>query len=76
MKCYRCGWCGSVTDHRGVPYQHLWQIAIIDAVSNLEEAKQVHGECCRWEVEASRGQVVTREMAMDAGDLSLEGWCF
>ena len=77
MKCYRCGWCGTVTDHNGVPWEHLWQILIIASVSNLDQAEQVQGDCCRGEYEyQDQGQYITRDMAIDAGDPSLEGTYF
>jgi hypothetical protein len=66
-----------VTDHSGVPWVHLWQILIIASVSNLDQAEQTCGDCCRGEYEEpDRGQYITKEMAIDAGDPSLEGTYF
>ena len=65
MSTYVCGYCGQPCDSKGVPLQEPLQ------EPTNENATLVHGECCRSEVTEERR--VTHEMAMDAGDLSLEG---
>lgn len=69
---YRCGWCGYPTDQRGAPVPG-------DPAAYLEEhagatEELVQGECCPRGNEEEQERAASREMAMDAGDLNLEGW--
>lgn len=72
MKIYRCGWCGHPTDRDGEPIQQDpagYLLAHQDATEEL-----VQGECCPNGNESDREWVqVTREMAIDGGDRSMEG---
>jgi hypothetical protein len=73
MKIHRCGWCGHPTDQDGDPIQQD-PAAYLRAHADAEEVL-VDGACCpngTHEPERERFQV-TREMAIDAGDRSLEG---
>jgi hypothetical protein len=66
MKIYSCGYCGTPCDETGRPLDQ------IPENYNLNEHEQVGCDSCRYEQE-NRYITVTREMAMDACDLSLEG---
>jgi len=76
-KLYRCGWCGSPTNKDGIILsEEMFQkaIRIIDNYSDVR-TELTQGMCCVAEQqnrEANRMQV-TRDMAIDAQDLSLEG---
>lgn len=65
---YRCGYCGQPTDKDGNPLDledcKTWQ---------EDKAELVHGMCCVNEQNQRQTIIVTRDMAIDAGDLSLEG---
>lgn len=71
VMCFRCGYCGQPTDSIGNPIS-------IDDINELSElvdcnsAYQTHGACCPQDPERNMVQI-TREMAMDAQDMSLEG---
>lgn len=67
-KKYRCGHCGQPTDNEGTPLS----LEECKAITNeqLNDAELVNGYCCPPQEERMR---VTRDMAIDAGDLSLEG---
>jgi hypothetical protein len=65
-KFYRCGCCGCPTDKGGHPISG----EITD--EQLNNAELVQGYCC-LEQEQERYVRVTRDMAIDAGDRSLEG---
>ena len=67
VKCYRCGYCGRPTDENGVA-----MIELPSDMTGYETADTTHGDCCRYEQEREMVQV-TREMAMDAQDMRLEG---
>jgi hypothetical protein len=72
-KCFRCGWCGSPTDKNGVV---LTPEQIEKSSLDYDFAESVHGDCCagqKWLENENEMQQITREMAMDAGDMSLEG---
>jgi len=75
MKVYRCGYCGQPTNSDGVPLSLDECNAITE--DDLKEATLVHGMCCAKEwcdnIPEKRIINVTRDMAIDAGDLSLEG---
>lgn len=66
---YRCGYCGQPTDKDGCPLT-IEECELI--TDQLNTAELVHGYCCLSEYEPERMRV-TRDMAIDAGDLSLEG---
>jgi hypothetical protein len=68
---YRCGWCGQPTDKDGNPLDI--EICKLITEEQLNSAELVHGYCCLAEQEEKRYITVTRDMAIDAGDLSLEG---
>lgn len=70
-KFYRCGWCGQPTDKDGNPLDIEVCKTITD--EQLNNAELVHGYCCLAEQEEKQHFIVTRDMAIDAGDLSLEG---
>lgn len=68
---FRCGWCGRPCNEDG---------SILDeeeaprlSEEQLSNAESVHGDCCRAENEPFQRMRVTRDMAIDAQDLSLEG---
>ena len=65
---FRCGWCGHPTDEKGYRLQHWTDETWIE-----EKAELVEGMCCIEEQYSEPQQYVTRDMAIDAGDLSLEG---
>jgi hypothetical protein len=75
-KIYRCGWCGYPTDKDGntlhdEPFEKAKKI--IDTYGDGEHTHLVNGSCCpngNYEPEYIR---VTRDMALDAQDPSLEG---
>lgn len=68
QKTYRCGICGHPTDKDGEP------LSIEDCKSWKEDdAELLHGNCCIHELNERHTIIVTRDMAIDAGDLSLEG---
>ena len=65
---YRCGYCGQQTDKDGEPLD-------LEACKTWQEdkAELVHGNCCVHEQNQRQTIIVTRDMAIDAGDMSLEG---
>ena len=69
-KYYRCGYCGQPTTKEGEPLT-------LDEINQMNidwgKAGQLQGFCCAQEEQEERGGYVTREMALDAGDPSLEG---
>ena len=69
-KCYRCGYCGQPTTKEGEPLT-LAEINQMDI--DWGKAGQVHGFCCAHGGQEQHRGYVTREMALDAGDPSLEG---
>lgn len=64
---YRCGWCGECCDKDGNVIE--WP----EDKTGYDEAEKVHGECCIHEQMEKETRRVTRDMAIDAGDPSLEG---
>ena len=71
VKCYRCGYCGQPTCERGF-------VLSLEYINNMnvdwDKAELTHGECCAAQQEhENQRQIVTRDMAIDAGDPSLEG---
>ena len=78
-KIYRCGWCGCPTDKEGkvLLEEKLNRVMKIlhEYYPIINHVELTQGDCCRWEQETSQEQMVqiTRDMAIDAGDRSLEG---
>lgn len=71
MKLYRCGWCGHPCNEYGNP---ISDFNIVDYEDIANEVEMVHGDCCAHiQNNQSERMRVTRDMAIDAGDLSLEG---
>jgi hypothetical protein len=70
IKIYRCGTCGTPTDKDGNPLSIQEANQLTKEQLNL--AILVQGYCCIHE-EQEKYIIVTREMALDAGDPSLEG---
>ena len=75
-KLYRCGWCGFPTKETGecLTGEQFEKADKIIAEYGDGHTVLVHGWCCEEEQqkEANRMQV-TRDMALDAQDPSLEG---
>ena len=74
-KIYRCGWCGFPTDENG---RNLHGETFKRVVNIIEEHGDGHtekttGDCCAQEQTNLNRNRITRDMAIDAGDLSLEG---
>lgn len=75
-KIYRCGWCGHPTDSTGTQltgeaFNKAWKI--IETYGDNHHTHLEHGDCCAQEHMEPQKMRVTRDMAIDAGDLSLEG---
>ena len=75
---YRCGWCGFPTDAKGDQLYGVHTPAEADAylAAHHGAAEQMtNGFCCPGgDQQGDRQRMqVTREMAIDAGDRSLEG---
>lgn len=72
-KIYRCGWCGSITDKNGREVDSKTFQRVVDIIELYGDShtEKTHGDCCRNE--GTIDERVTRDMAIDAGDLSLEG---
>lgn len=66
---YRCGECGHPTNEMGQPLTIDECNQLTD--EQLNSAELVHGYCCEGRFRQTI--IVTRDMAIDAGDLSLEG---
>ena len=66
---YRCGDCGQPTDKDGKPIDI--EVCKLLTDENLNSAELVHGDCCP--PQQDNYIIVTRDMAIDAGYLSLEG---
>ena len=66
---YRCGDCGQPTDKDGHPLDI--EVCKFLTDDNLNNAELVYGDCCP--PQQDNYIIVTRDMAIDAGDLSLEG---
>jgi hypothetical protein len=67
---FRCGWCGCPTDIDGEPLPPN-ECEKLNS-EQLNTAELLHGYCCLAQQEKET-IIVTRDMAIDAGDLSLEG---
>lgn len=68
---YRCGYCGTPTHEDGHTLSTEDCRKLTD--DQLNNAILTHGYCCLSEFEPRERMRVTRDMAIDAGDLSLEG---
>ena len=77
IKVYRCGHCGNLTTDDGVPLPYNSEEfkqaqKIIDEIGD-SKTELVHGDCCIEEDMPFHRMQVTRDMALDAQDPSLEG---
>ncbi len=72
-KIYRCGWCGCPTDCNGNVLDELRFKKVVNIINTYGDGRteKTHGQCC--ESENQLRNRVTRDMAIDAGDPSLEG---
>tara|TARA_R110000782_G_scaffold54142_3_gene114660 strand:- start:2986 stop:3249 length:264 start_codon:yes stop_codon:yes gene_type:complete len=68
---FRCGHCGQPTNSEGfvLSLEDICQLS----EEMLNSAEMTHGECCAYNQQEPERMQVTREMAMDAQDMSLEG---
>ena len=70
VMCFRCGWCGQPADENG-------RVLSLDEINQMsvdwDKAEPVHGYCCQNAQQEREMVQITREMAMDAQDISLEG---
>lgn len=71
MELKICGYCGTPLDEQCNPLS-------LDECNNLtkeqeDNAEQDHGNCCANEQEEDNYMIVTRDMAIDAQDMNLEG---
>lgn len=77
MKIYRCGWCGYPVDQNGDELHGVHDTASADEYLEAHHGAEevlVDGVCCPGGPEQVRDRIqVTREMAIDAGDPTLEG---
>ena len=73
-KFYRCGWCGRPCYENGRPI-NLNPPVLDSLISDNDLPEEAtHGWCCEDDNREPELQgYVTREMAMDAGDVNLEG---
>lgn len=75
-KIYRCGWCGHPTNSKGEPLMgeaFKKALNIIETYGDNHHTHLEHGDCCIHEHMEPQRMRVTRDMAIDAGDPSLEG---
>lgn len=75
-KIHRCGWCGHPTDKRGEPLSgdsFKKALRIIEQYGGDNHTHLEHGWCCEDLYREEPRMRVTRDMAIDAGDPSLEG---
>jgi len=70
-KTYRCGNCGTPTDKDG----HPLSVGECNKLTEeqLNNAELVYGDCCIEELSSDNYIIVTRDMAIDAQDMRLEG---
>jgi hypothetical protein len=78
IKVYRCGNCGRYTSEDGSLLGSEERKKVEKIVEEIGDSKTelVHGECCIHEfnrIDEFNRMQVTREMALDAQDPSLEG---
>jgi len=70
LKYFRCGWCGCPVDSNDTP------IPIGEIIMDVDwwKSELTHGNgCCDGPDDEYHQDIITREMAIDAGDPSLEG---
>ena len=67
---FRCGFCGIPTDKDGDPMSSEYCNSLTD--EQLSSAELVHGYCC-CEEQQENYITVTKDMAIDAQDMRLEG---
>lgn len=77
-KLYRCGWCGCPTDENGNNLKDENFKRAVNLIENYKADAHTHlvnGNCCpEGDGSHTSGMVqITRDMAIDAGDRSLEG---
>lgn len=75
-KIYRCGYCGLPTDWNGDPVMPFDVYArIVNLIEKYGDrhTHKTYGYCCEKEAERENLVQITRDMAIDAGDRSLEG---
>ena len=69
---FRCGWCGHPCMENGECIDP--ELCKDWTKDDWDNASKVHGECCHAEQSQQANQIqVTHDMAIDAGDPSLEG---
>ncbi len=77
VKVYRCGNCGMLTTDDGIPlpFDSKEFKEATELLNQIGDSKTefVHGDCCIEEDFKFTQMRVTHDMALDAGDLSLEG---
>lgn len=71
-KIYRCGWCGTPTNENGITLHGKSFEKVVNIIEKYGDAHthKTNGDCCSYQYTKQR---VTRDMAIDAGDLDLEG---
>jgi hypothetical protein len=74
-KLYRCGWCGMITDEDGEPLdgEPFEKARRIIETYGDHRTHKLNGNCCPNGNEQDNMVQITRDMAIDAGDRSLEG---
>jgi hypothetical protein len=77
VKIYRCGYCGNPTTFNGIPLasdsdEYKEAIEVINKIGD-DKTELVVGDCCAEKHMQLTQMRVTHDMAMDAGDMSLEG---
>lgn len=73
VEYFMCGYCGQPTSKEGEPLT-LEEINSDKYPDGWDNAEWVHGLCCAGQQQhAQDSRTITREMAMDAGDINLEG---
>lgn len=69
---FRCGYCGTPTDKEGNPMSIEYCQSLTE--EQLNGAILTHGYCCYEEQhQHDKYIIVTRDMAIDAQDMNLEG---
>lgn len=74
-KIYRCGWCGCPTNENGNGLDATLQKRVISIIEKYGDGhtQKTNGYCCAYEFAEQQKVQITRDMAIDAGDRSLEG---
>lgn len=73
-KIYRCGWCGCPTNEKGQNLEGKDFKRVVNIIEKYGDShtEKTHGDCCIREHTETRMRI-TKDMAIDAGDLNLEG---